>query len=727
MNDLPVSVAVDALHCLSADTDRETWVRRLMAAKSAGVAESTVRAWSEQAGNFDAAAFSSTWRSIKPNGGIGPGTLVHEAQQHGFTLPQGLNGARGHDADAAPANSQVHITQDSKANGGVRALRLWNAGEDAARHAYVLKKRLSVTGGAHLRVVDVGRDTWRLAVPLFSIGNGALVSLQLIDANGGKKNLAGAPLGDCAHRLTYGEVRPDATLYICEGYASADAVAQAVAGRGQVFCAVGVSRFVRVGRALRERYPEARIVFAPDRGVEGVAQKAARACNGEMATLPQYAPQGFDTWDFAHAHGANALYEAVLSVARAPAPDESRPDEAAAAARALPTRKFARATMHQLLDVLAEDRALCGLVRLNEMKGRFVVSAPRPWGDAPSPYWTDADTTNLRAYVERRYGLTASKEHASDAIHTHALRNRFHPLRDWLESLAWDGVKRLDRWLIRYCGAVDTPYVREVARRFLISAVARIMRPGCKADCMLLLEGRQGVGKSLTVRTLAGDDYYSDAVPNMDDSRHVGETVAGVWLLEFSEIVGLRRHEADAVKAFLSRSEDAFRPAYGRESVVVPRQFVTVGTVNRDGEGTYLRDETGGRRFWPVTATACDIDALTTDRSQLWAEAVAGFRAGESWWIEDDAMRATAAEEVKARTVKNPWLDHVVGYLTNNPGIAEVKTGDVFWAVTKRAHTCRDTTDLRHIANALRESGFEQHSTNRCSVWRLPRNGPGGP
>ncbi|HEY3597196.1 MAG TPA: phage/plasmid primase, P4 family [Paraburkholderia sp.] len=321
MADLPLTVAVDALHCLPADTDRDSWVRRLMAAKAAGVDERTAREWSAQAGNFDAAEFSATWRSIRPNGGIGPGTLIHEAQQHGFVMPLETNGFNGQ-ANHAHANSHARNVQDAESNheGPEKALRLWNAGEDAARHAYVLRKRLVVTARAHLRVVDVGRDAWRLAVPLFSVANGGLLSLQLIDADGGKKNLHGAALEDGAHRLTNGEVMPEAVLYVCEGYASADAVARAVAGKAHSFCTVGVSRFARVGRALRVRYPESRIVLIPDRGAEAIAQKAARACDAEVATLPQDAPEGFDAWDHADKHGPAQLYDAVLMQSRPPEP-----------------------------------------------------------------------------------------------------------------------------------------------------------------------------------------------------------------------------------------------------------------------------------------------------------------------------------------------------------------------------------------------------------------------
>ncbi|RQQ08145.1 virulence-associated E family protein [Burkholderia stagnalis] len=431
---------------------------------------------------------------------------------------------------------------------------------------------------------------------------------------------------------------------------------------------------------------------------------------------------GRDLNDIATSGGAEAVRLAVANgkhIAKAePVPDGAMAESHVLAARETArAHKFTRATMHQLLDVLAEDPALCGLVRYDEMKRRVVIVSARPWEVAPSLYWTDTDTTNLRAYIERRYMLTAAKEHAADAVHTYAERNRFHPLREWLNTLKWDGVKRLDAWLATYCGADDTPYVREVGRRFLISAVARVLSPGCKADHMLVLEGPQGIGKSRTVRVLAGDEFYSDAVPDMDDARQTGETVAGVWLLENSEIVGLRKHEADAVKAFLSRSEDAFRPAYGREQIYQPRQFVMVGTCNRDGEGTYLRDETGGRRFWPVMVRACDIAALTADRGQLFAEAVAAFRDGEVWWIEDDAMRAQAAHEVSARTVQNPWLDHVGIYLENRPTVTEVRTADVFLAMTGRTSTSRDATELRYIANALREFGYVSRRLKTGKVW----------
>ncbi|MFP4904277.1 VapE domain-containing protein, partial [Paraburkholderia sp. BR14261] len=154
--------------------------------------------------------------------------------------------------------------------------------------------------------------------------------------------------------------------------------------------------------------------------------------------------------------------------------------------------------------------------------------------------------------------------------------------------------------------------------------------------------------------------------------------------------------------------------------VVKRREFVCVATVNRDGEGTYLKDETGGRRFWPVGVGKCDTDALAADRAQLFAEAVVAFRAGDHWHIKDPNLLGVAASEVTGRTVKNPWIEHVATYLELNPKTGDVKGGDIFWSVTGRKHTSKDTTDMRHIANVLKSFGYVLKTLTAGNVWRLP-------
>ena len=178
-------------------------------------------------------------------------------------------------------------------------------------------------------------------------------------------------------------------------------------------------------------------------------------------------------------------------------------------------------------------------------------------------------------------------------------------MKAYLQGLLWDGVERLDRWLSTYLGAEDTDYSRAVGSRWLISAVARIFQPGAKADCCLILEGPQGIRKSTALRTIAGE-YFTDELADLG-SKDAAMQTRGVWIIELSELDNLSHAEVARIKAFMSRTTDRFRPPYGMRLVESPRQCVFAGTVNH---GTYLRDETGGRRFWPVVCGRIDVEGL---------------------------------------------------------------------------------------------------------------------
>ena len=189
---------------------------------------------------------------------------------------------------------------------------------------------------------------------------------------------------------------------------------------------------------------------------------------------------------------------------------------------------------------------------------------------------------------------------------------------DYLDALTWDGTPRIDRWLVDYAGAEDTPYVRGVSRAMLVAAVRRARHPGSPLDQVLVLEGPQGCGKSTALRVLAADDaWFTDALPSVKDARQVIEATAGKWIVEDSELAA--KMAAAGFKAFLSATHDEARLAYQRESTRVPRSFVVVGTTNATDD--YLRDATGNRRFWPVRVRRFDLERLAAARDQLWAEA----------------------------------------------------------------------------------------------------------
>lgn len=220
------------------------------------------------------------------------------------------------------------------------------------------------------------------------------------------------------------------------------------------------------------------------------------------------------------------------------------------------------------------------------------------------------------------------------------MEHSFHPVQEFLDPLEWDGSSRVPTWLPDYLGVDDSSYARAVGQCWLISAVARIFEPGCKVDAILVLESTQGLGKSSAFRILGGP-WFTDEIADLG-SKDAALGTMGAWLIELAELDSMSRSEVGKIKAFLSRNVDRFRPPYGRRLIEAPRQCVFAGSVNHN---SYLRDETGARRFWPVECHNIDLEALRRDRDQLWAEAVALYRAGHKWWLDPDLEKHAKREQ----------------------------------------------------------------------------------
>jgi predicted P-loop ATPase len=268
-------------------------------------------------------------------------------------------------------------------------------------------------------------------------------------------------------------------------------------------------------------------------------------------------------------------------------------------------------------------------------------------------------TLKVRQAVLERFGFDPSANFTFDALRLRCLDHIFDPVRDYLDGLRWDGVKRLDRWLVVYCGARDTPLNRAIGRKMLVAAVRRVREPGCKFDYIVVLEGEQGVGKSTLLRFLAGDENFSDNEILGLNKKEQQEAIQGVWIYEVAELEGLVKSEVTRVKLFASKTVDGARPAYGRTRVDRPRRCIFVATTNED---TYLRDTTGNRRFWPVAVNVIDLDAVKRDRDQLWAEAAAVEATGEPLVIPQGLWGDVAVQQ-KARMELDPWEDMLAAVL----------------------------------------------------------------
>ena len=312
--------------------------------------------------------------------------------------------------------------------------------------------------------------------------------------------------------------------------------------------------------------------------------------------------------------------------------------------------------------ILNGDPALSGCVGFNEMSHNIVAVRSLPWRkvSAESP-WTDADDAGLRYYLERVYGLSG-KDKIFDGLNVVAMAHNFHPVRDYLEGCVWDGSPRLERLLVDYLGAEDTPYTRAVTRKALIAAVARIFRPGCKFDYMLTLRGRQGLGKSALIAKLGGP-WFSDSFTTLQ-GKDAFEQVQGVWLMEIGELASMKKAEVESIKLYLSKQVDRFRPAYGRRIQEFPRQCIFIGTTN---EEQFLRDRTGNRRFWVVdtpNAPARDMWSELTPAvvAQVWAEAVAYYKKGEVLFLPPE-LEAAARKVQETYEEENPKVGIVAAYL----------------------------------------------------------------
>jgi predicted P-loop ATPase len=288
------------------------------------------------------------------------------------------------------------------------------------------------------------------------------------------------------------------------------------------------------------------------------------------------------------------------------------------------------------------------------------------------------------------------------AVELRARDCSFHPVRIYLDGLQWDGKPRLDAWLSTYLGAAPSPYVKAIGRMFLIAMVARIVEPGCKADYMLVLEGEQGARKSAACAVLAGQ-WFSDQLPDIHarNDKDTSQHLRGKWLIEVAELSATSRAETEHLKAFITRRVEHYRPSYGRLDVDEPRQCVFIGTTNKK---TYLRDETGARRYWPVGVGRIDLDKLSEDRDQLFAEAVHRHHEGERWWPDEAFEREHIKPQQDDRFEGDPWDDLIADYVAT---LSRVRVTDIARQALFIESAKIGTSDQRRIASILTGLGWE--------------------
>lgn len=365
---------------------------------------------------------------------------------------------------------------------------------------------------------------------------------------------------------------------------------------------------------------------------------------------------------------------------------------------------------------LKNDHAWHNVIALNQSTLHAVVRNPPPWEEnRPTPYnWTDVDDIRAAAWLQRQ-GVHASVLVASHAVQCVALANPYHPIRDYLNALMWDGVPRLDDWLTTYLGVERSNYVSAVGAKWMIGAVARVFRPGCKMDTCPVFEGPQGTFKSTALRIMGGQ-FFTDEIADLG-TKDSSIQLRGAWIIELSELDAMSRAEISKVKAFMTRQVDRFRPPYGRNTIEAPRECVFAGTVNQN---TYLRDETGARRWWPIRCGFINVEQLRTDRDQLWAEAVDRFKTGESWWLESQEIIASATAEQAERYESDPWEDKISYWSEDRETVSVSEILEQCLEKPKFQWTRLDQMRVASVLIAMRWKRFQRRD-NGSREWRYRR------
>lgn len=407
-------------------------------------------------------------------------------------------------------------------------------------------------------------------------------------------------------------------------------------------------------------------------------------------------------------------------------------------------------TLFNTLLVFDNDSAWRDVIAFDEFAYRIVKRKSPPTRVVRIGEWSDLDDVQALVYVAEEHGFEPKKMTVMDAVLQAAHQNSFHPVREWLHSLEWDGVPRVADLAGKYLGGTSTLgtasleraerlelgiYLKLLSVKWLVGAVARIMQPGCKLDTMPVLEGGQGSFKSTALRVLFGSDWFSDSKLVIGDKDALAN-MQGKWCSEMAEMDSHRKADDTAFKQFLSTQTDRVRWHYGRRAEDVPRQSVFVGTTNMD---EYGKDETGMRRIWPFAVGYIDVAAIKADRDQLWAEAVHLYDKGVSWWVDGDKVildpsanpelgalfaapvteRELFDRQAEDRMQIDAWMYPIVEWWTSNNGLPWVTTAQIMDEALKLEKARWSKTEQMRVAAILKRLGFTRRKVGprTARIW----------
>lgn len=555
-----------------------------------------------------------------------------------------------------------------------RAAGLFKRMPEKGRSAYLERKQII---GIRVRYAP---RTGALLIPM-TTARDQIVGLQVIypekqaDTGRDKSYWPHGMSKEGAYHLIGPHPEPGEPVLVCEGYATGASLHMATSFA--VAIAFDAGNLSAVAKAMRERFPGRALIVCRDddwktkrpngepwNPGEEKGSNAALIVGGQVVG-PIFSGEREIKWtDFNDLHcaeGLDAVRRQVLAVVRPPAAGGWKDLLARTENGSL------IAHMQNVELILGNDERWAGVIAFSAFSSKIVKLRTPPYGGGTGD-WGDIDDIRVMKWLAQQYNLRVKASSVIEAVSVVAHDHAFHPVRNYLNKLEWDRVPRLDTWLNTVMGVAQSGYSAKVGKRWMISAVARVMRPGCKADSVMILEGGQGEGKS-TAMSILGGDWFMDTPFALGDKDGF-QAIRGKWIIELGELDSFNKAESTKAKQFFSASTDTYRESYGRRTNDVPRQCVFVGTTNQD---EYLKDATGNRRYWPVACTKVDLEQLREIRDQLWAEAMFCYEAGEIWWVNRDetAMFSEAQDE---RFVVDEWEGPILNWLEESQ-IGETTSG----------------------------------------------------
>lgn len=555
-----------------------------------------------------------------------------------------------------------------------RAAGLFKRMPEKGRSAYLERKQII---GIRVRYAP---RTGALLIPM-TTARDQIVGLQVIypekqaDTGRDKSYWPHGMSKEGAYHLIGPHPEPGEPVLVCEGYATGASLHMATSFA--VAIAFDAGNLSAVAKAMRERFPGRALIVCRDddwktkrpngepwNPGEEKGSNAALIVGGQVVG-PIFSGEREIKWtDFNDLHcaeGLDAVRRQVLAVVRPPAAGGWKDQLARTENGSL------IAHMQNVELILGNDERWAGVIAFSAFSSKIVKLRTPPYGGGTGD-WGDIDDIRVMKWLAQQYNLRVKASSVIEAVSVVAHDHAFHPVRNYLNQLEWDRVPRLDTWLNTVMGVAQSGYSAKVGKRWMISAVARVMRPGCKADSVMILEGGQGEGKS-TAMSILGGDWFMDTPFALGDKDGF-QAIRGKWIIELGELDSFNKAESTKAKQFFSASTDTYRESYGRRTNDVPRQCVFVGTTNQD---EYLKDATGNRRYWPVACTKVDLEQLREIRDQLWAEAMFCYEAGEIWWVNRDetAMFSEAQDE---RFVVDEWEGPILNWLEESQ-IGETTSG----------------------------------------------------